>query len=201
MNRYLIALLALALLAHTTASAADKNADQLLQEYTKILGDDVQAALSSKDVSKGAKFTIDPDKGIDGLPFGSTTEMANKVLGYPTGVVKLGETKVALIYGHAHSLIFRKNRLISAFGTPTLLNTALTGGKPNPGISLIVAPGIEMGMEKEKVEKLLNKTIDESPLSFDFTYETENADITLKFVKNRQGAFEVFSYTITHFSK
>ncbi|OGH60670.1 MAG: hypothetical protein A3G34_11130 [Candidatus Lindowbacteria bacterium RIFCSPLOWO2_12_FULL_62_27] len=187
-------LLTLSLLTHTTAWATEKDAEQLLQEYTKILGDEIRA------VTRGAKVIIDPDKGIDGLPFGSTTDSAYELLGYPTGVVKLGETKVALIYGKAHSLIFRKNKLVAAYGTPLLLNTSLPGMGSNPEISMVIAPGIELGMEKETVEKLLNKKIVESPLGFDFNYETENSDVTIKFVKS-QGRIQVFSYSITNYGK
>ncbi len=197
MNRCLIAFLAIALLATTDVFAAEKTADQILQDYVKILGEEIRTAKSDAPVHK---FMIYPDTGIEGLPFGSTVEKANEILGNPTGLVRLGETKIALIYGKAHALIFRRNKFISAFGTPTLLNTSLPGAGSNPEISMVIAPGIELGMEKEMVEKFLNKKIGDASLSFDFSYETENADVAIKFVKS-QGRFQIFSYTITNYGK
>ena len=149
-------------------------------------------ALVSAGASRGAapmSPVIDPDRGVYGVPFGSTEKQLVEKLGPPSGAIQLSSSRRALIYGKSHAFVLRKGTFRMLIVSQSVLDYRVSGGmEPHPtvdSINWVLGPGIKSGMNYLQVAKALNRT--DAQGDYNLKYETANARVELQF-SGKQGA-------------
>lgn len=147
------------------------------------------AAIAQADDKPSLSSTIDPDRGVYGIAFGSTEKQIVEKLGAPTGTVQLSSTRRALIYGKSHAFIIRKGSFRTLMVVDSVLDYRLSQGMEShpviDSISWTLGPGIKDGMSYAQVAKALKRA--DSLGDYNLSYETTNAKVELQF-SGMQGA-------------
>lgn len=149
--------------------------------------------------------TIDPDKSVYGVTFGSTEAEVMAEFGEPNGVFVINDVKRAMLYGRSHLFIFRKDKLREL----TVSDYALTWTVANqmedhPFFDRgkwVIAPGFRKEMNFAEVRNLLQKP-DAEP-DHRYSFEGERSLITLQFSswqgKSGPESYRIHGFTVVHY--
>lgn len=107
--------------------------------YVRVLP--VLLALISIGASPGAaplSPVIDPDRGVYGVPFGSTEKQLVEKLGAPSGAIQLSSSRRALIYGKSHAFVLRRGTFRMLVVSQSVLDYRVSDGmEPHPTVDSI----------------------------------------------------------------
>ena len=152
-----------------------------------------------------SKAFIDPVKGIYGLRFGSTIDETYKYFGKPSGVFQISESRVMLMYGKSHTLIFRKGKLFCVMVTDCQLHWELGNmmeEHPFFDRGWILEPGITSRTSKKRVKEILGRDIPDN--TYQWSYDKGDATIELNFTSigtENMKSFEVIGFKIEYYGE
>ncbi|HAX62033.1 MAG TPA: hypothetical protein DCX95_05725 [Elusimicrobia bacterium] len=166
-----------------------------------------------KAVKKGdiVNTVIEPEKGIYGLPWGSTIDETYKYFGKPNAIIQLEESKLVLIYGRTHKLIFRDGKLFCVEIRDQILDYSLAdmlGEHPFFGDRWILSPGIMKDISKKEIVKKFDRENIEIHEEEDYRlfYDVGNVRVTIYFssysrVDEKGKIFKVHSISLLYSEK
>ena len=147
-----------------------------------LAADDVRARVA-KPSHVALTSEIDPDKGIYGIPFGTSEDGFVKRVGKPTGYLRLNSAETVLVYGRNHAFLFDGSRLRGVLISERIfdweLTRSLSAVTAFDGIRWRLNNGIAPEMSLTEVKKVLGSTLNAE--RYRYTYRTKKAEVELSF--------------------
>ena len=151
--------------------------------------------------------TIDPDRSVYGLSFGSSEKDLISTFGEPTGVIVLNETRKAYLYGRSHLFVFRNGKLRELFVQRNILDWDVSKRMDeHPFFDRglwILEPGIENNMDFNAVMDALGRPHANPDYRYSVEGERSSTELTFSRRRGLPGAesFVLYGIAVTYYGE
>lgn len=149
--------------------------------------------------------TIDPDKHIFGIPFGTSEDEFIDNYGKPTGYVKINATDNGMLYGKSFFFFFENGKLSGIRISRNILDWKITNDMLTntafDSISWKLSNGLREGTTKTEVKEILKDRLKTGRHGFGTFYTTHKAKVELDFSHmtnegNDDSAYHLYGVTV-----